>query len=212
MEHATEYASPGKNDYDNVLALNTAFLDLATDLKGPQKGRLAVAPFLLFSLRENDLSWWSDVLSVGSQLDLMEPPAMASDDIRALQSASIGFLWQLSRRNPYAARIITGANLAWCELLAEQPLITLLERSAARGDLMTSRLGDDYDASSQFLAGGASSRHNVRRSSHIVALQSMLTTSRHDPELRLSAAACRLSIPNVRITATALRRVSDKKV
>ncbi len=212
MEHSTEFPGPGADDYENVLALNRVFLDLSTNHKGPQKGRLAVAPFLLFSLRENELPWWEGVLSVGRQGDLLQPPNLASDDVRALQAASLGFLWQLARRNAYAARIITGAGPGWCEMLIEQPLITLLERVGTRADLMRSRLDAPHGADARFLTGGASSRTKLRHSSHIVALQSMLTSNREEPSIPASAAACNLSIPSASVAAGNLRRVSDRKV
>lgn len=212
MHLSTEYPGPSQHDYDNVLALNTVFLDTTTQFKGPQKGRLAVAPFLLFSLRENDLAWWQSAVRNSPQQDLLPSFKSATRELRALQTASIGFLWQLARRNPYAARIITGANPAWCDLLAEQPLITLLDRVGARGDLLTSRLSDSYNTDTALLAKGASSRNNVRRSSHIVTLQALLTANRQESSQRLPAAACNLSIPAAHRTGRAVARVSDKKV
>jgi len=212
MQHSSEFPGLSSDDYDNVLALNKAFLDVSTSLKGPQKGRLASAPFLLFSLRENDLRWWQDALAAGPQISLLRSPDLATDNVRALQSAGIGFLWQLARRNAYAVRILTGSSVAWCDLLLRQSLITLLERVGTRGDLMQSRLDDRYGKDDKFLTGGASSRKQVRRSSHIVALQSMLTSNRAKTATRQSAAACNLSIPNESVAAASLRRVSEKKV
>lgn len=210
MQLSTEYPGLSQHDYDNVLALNTVFLDVTTDFKGPQKGRLAAAPFLLFSLRESDPEWWYRALQSGLQRELLPSAETASREVRGLLTASIGFLWQLARRNPYAARVITGATLAWCELLVEHPLITLLDRVGARGDLLTSRLDDSYNANRTLLEKGASSRRNVRRSSHIVTLQAMLTANRQASTQRLPAAACGLAIPS-RATG-AVARVSDKKV
>jgi hypothetical protein len=212
MQHSSEFPGPSTDDYDNVHALNRAFLDVSTNYKGPQKGRLAEVPFLLFSLREDDLWWWQEALSDSPQRNLLQAPRLATDEIRALQSASIGFLWQLSQRNPYAARIITGATLAWCELLVQQALITLLERVGSRGDLMQSRLAASDSVGATFLSGGASSRKKLRRASHIVALQSMLTRNRDEPPTPLSAVACKLSIPAAGIATDGFRRVSEKKV
>ena len=52
MLESGDYPGPSPDDYANVTALNTAFIRATLDLKGPQCGRLAAAPFLLFSLRE----------------------------------------------------------------------------------------------------------------------------------------------------------------
>ena len=168
-----------------------------------------MAPFLLFSLRENDSQWWRSVLLANPQKDLLAPPDSASTALRALQSAAVGFVWQLARRNPYVARIITGSSPGWCELLAEQPLITLLGRVGSRSDLLISRLENSYNIDTSLLADGASSRAVVRQYSHLVTLQSLLTDQRQ-PLQPLASAACSLTIPSEQLTAN--RQVSDKKV
>jgi hypothetical protein len=71
MEQISEFPGPSPDDYANVLALNTAFIKAAFDMKGPQRGRLAAAPFLLFSFRERDLVWWDEALLDNRQGDLM---------------------------------------------------------------------------------------------------------------------------------------------
>lgn len=198
MEFSSDYPGPSRDDYANVLALNKAFLNRLNNLKGPQKGRLAAAPFLLFSLRENDLDWWTAALADNSQLQLGEPSSYDVADDCGLQSASIGFLWQLAFRNPYAARIISGASIAWCEMLTGLPLVTVLERVAARSDLMASRLGGPDAVGAQLFAKGASSRQSIRCSSHFVALQLMLTSVRDERDERLSA-ACSMTAPRMKM-------------
>lgn len=212
MEFSSEYPGPSRDDYTNVQALNTAFLNQSHDLKGPQKGRLAAAPFLLFSLRENDLDWWETALADHSQLQLDEPSAQGRFTDHGLQSASISFLWQLARRNPYAARIISGASVQWCEQLTGLPLVTVLERVATRGDLMASRLGGQNTVSAQLLDQGVSSSRNIRRSSHFVALQFLLTMSRSERHLRLPAAACRMTPPRLKADQPTTLLPTEKKV
>lgn len=192
MQESGEYPGPSADDYANVLALNTAFIKATIDMKGPQRGRLAAAPFLLFSLREHELEWWDDALADRRQGDLMAAAELSSPELRRLQTAALSFVWQLGRRNPYAARIISGATITWCEKITGLPLITLLDRIGVRGDLMQSRLNSQVGISERLLGDGTSSSQNVRRSSHLAVLQNLLTRSGLDSNTRLPAAACRM--------------------
>jgi len=203
MEQISEFPGPSPDDYANVLALNTAFIKAAFDMKGPQRGRLAAAPFLLFSFRERDLEWWDVVLAENHQGDLMAAPELDDPALRRIQTAALSFLWHLARRNPYATRIISGATVSWCEKITDLPLVTLLERVGARGDLMQSRLDSPDEHGARLLSDGTSSRRKVRRSSQLLALQSLLTHARTEHYARLPAAACNMAGP---------MRVRDKKV
>jgi len=203
MLESGDYPGPSPDDYANVTALNTAFIRATLDLKGPQCGRLAAAPLLLFSLREHDPEWWEDALAEGRQGDLMDPGELSSPELCSLQIAALSFLWQLGRRNPYAVRIVSGAPIAWCERMTALPLISLLNRVGARGDLMQSRLKDMPGISTRLLTDGISADKNVRRSSHLAALQTLLTHSGAGHYVRLPAAACKM--PGV-------MRVLDKKL
>lgn len=203
MQHYTEYPGPDRADYANVFALNAAFLRATSDLKGPQRGRLAASPFLLFSLREDDLQWWERILADDHQADLVSEFAASDFELRRIQTVAISYLWQLARQNAYAARVVSGASIAWCEKIAELPLITLLDRSAGRSDLMKSRLDTSDTLGGRLLGDGISASRDLRRSSQFSALQGLLTRSGLDESARLPAAACTLSGP---------MRVSDKKV
>jgi hypothetical protein len=202
MQQSNEFSGPSPDDYANVLVLNKAFLKATSLLKGPQRGRLAVAPFLLFSLRENDIDWWDDVLAEQRQGDLMQEAQAENAELSRIQTAAVSFLWQLGRRNSYAARIISGASIAWCEKIADLPLLTLLDRIDGRSDLMTSRLEAPVTLGKRLLGSGTSSKRQVRRSSQFSVLQSLLTRTGLDSYTRLPAAARRLSGP---------LRVLDKK-
>lgn len=206
MQLSNNYPGPSPDDYANVLALNTAFLNTASDLLGPQKGRLAAAPFLLFSMREDDPQWWQRALADTLQHDLVVTLKPLCTELISLQSAGISFLWQLARVNPYAARIIAGASVVLCDMLADLPLVTVLERTGARSDLVASRLGEQDKYGSQLLAKGASSQRKVRRAAHVVALQSLLTRSRGEQYLPLSAAACNMPRPRVRSASRSINR------
>lgn len=203
MDNANEYQGPDADTYKNVLALNTAFISATSELKGPQRGRLAAAPFLLFSLRENDLGWWAEALADNRQGDLMAAGELRNSGLLRVQMAALSFLWHLGRRNPYAARIMSGATISWCEKVTELPLVTLLDRVGARGDLLYSRLDKSAPTAVRLLGEGTSSRAVVRRSSHVVALQGLLTGAVLDTYAQLPAAACRMSGPV---------KTSDKKL
>jgi len=195
MQHNSEFPGPSPDDYANVLALNTAFIKATSDLRGPQRGRLAVAPFLLFSLREDDAGWWADVLADQCQGDLMAATEYENPELHRIQTAAMSFLWQLGHRNPYAARIISGATIAWCEQITSLPLVTLLDRAGGRDDLMVSRLTLPAALGKRLLASGTSSRRQIRRSSQLAALQTLLARPGIDNYTRLPSAACSMSGP-----------------
>lgn len=203
-----EYEGPTGDDLANITALNRAFLLAMSDsptcgfgviaersLTDPQLSRLASAPFLLFSMREHDGEYWETVVENKPQIDLIHSPGAPDDTIRQLQMASLGFLWQLSRRNPYAARIVSGAPVSWCERLADLTLVTLLQFAATRNDLLSARFPDDDKLWRRLLRNGISARHRVRLTSHQCALQAMLTRQRGPTYSRVSAAACNMQRP-----------------
>jgi len=203
MERSTEYRGPGADDYANVLALNTAFIAATTNLLGPQRGRLAAAPFLLFSLREDDAAWWEQALTDRRQTELLAPAEQSDPELQRIQTAAMSFLWHLGQRNPYAVRIISGAPIAWCDTIAELPLVTLLHRLGARADLMQSRIESSADDGDRLMTHGTSSARQMRRASQFTVLQEMLTRSGQDSYSKLPAAACKMS---------GSLRVMDKKV
>jgi hypothetical protein len=125
----------------------------------------------------------------------MAGPELENPELQRLQTAALSFLWHLARRNPYATRIISGASVWWCEKIANLPLVTLLDRTGARGDLMQSRLDNPAELGARLLGDGTSSRPKVRRSSQLVALQSLLTRATSDHYSRLPAAACEMPRP-----------------
>ena len=140
-----DFAGPQAADYANVRTLNRAFLNyLKHDSDGAQLcaqlprsmqdrfanlddnalGRLADAPFLLLSFRERDMARWQ-ALTVASVNEQLLMPTRSAGAGAQLMAAGIGFLWQLVQRNPYAARLITGATLDWCERLSQSMLLEL---------------------------------------------------------------------------------------
>lgn len=203
-----EYLGPTTDDLANIRALNRYFLGVVSEsdtavfagiaakrLTEEQRLWLASAPFLLFSLREQDDDYWQCILTDDPQIDLIDSGNAPDEKIGQLQMAGLGFLWQLVRRNAYAARIISGAPVSWCEHLAGLTLLSLLQRAAWRGDLLRIRFPDEDNVWRRLLGHGVSSRRQIRLISHHAALQAMLTRGQESHYDRLSAAACSVQTP-----------------
>lgn len=216
-----DFFGPEPADFANVTALNKAFL---MRLRGPLPGerlrrclpsrsqqsikgltnlqveRLSALPFLLLSVRERDQACWCTLADNEPNQDLLFAGDEGADEI---VTATLSFLWQLARRNPYAVRLISGASLVWCEQLADYTLLTLLQRAAIRNDLLQPRLADNEDFWLRLLGSGLSPDSQVRRAAHIASLQVMLT---EDPAVHyrsMKAAACSSPVP--------ARRVADRR-
>ncbi len=191
-----EYRGPQQADYDNVRALNSAFLKLLRDphhsanllrglpaalrernrrLTALQCERLASAPFLLFSFREHDGAFWQQLLRSTHSRDLFGG-AETDVELSRLVAAGLGYLWQLARRNAYAARILCCASLHWCEQLAERPLLDIVSAASCR-DLLTLRAPTDACLWHKLLYVATSSERPVRTAARISALQRVLTTA-----------------------------------
>jgi hypothetical protein len=200
-----EYQGLTRDDLANIHALNRSFLKAIAGsaaeafgviagrrLTDPQLLRLAGAPFLLFSFREHDNDYWQRVLADSPQCDLIDSGNPPDENIAQLQLAGLGFLWQLVRRNPYAARIVSGASVSWCEQIAGLTLVSLLQSAAARGDLLRMRFPDEETVWRRLLEDGISPQRQARRASHYSALQALLTRAPELRNSRVSAAACRI--------------------
>ncbi len=205
------YPGPTTDDLANVHALNRHYLNAVRSPGGigltvpgvrrltpAQCTRLAETPFLLFSFRERDAELWRNVLGDGPQLELVPAADPPSETLRELCTAGLSFLWQLSRRNAYAARVVSGAPVSFCERLATSTLIDLLRRTAHRGDLLVPRYADEQAVWRQLLAGGASATRKIQTMSHQSALQRLLTVAELAQHAKLPAAASRFPASNSR--------------
>lgn len=175
-----EYQGLTTDDLADVRELNRAWLKLTG-----RNGKLAGAPFLLFSYREYDNELWCRLLDDPAQCDLFTARLASTDELYALQAAGLAFLWELSRRNPYAARIVGGAPLDWCRQIASETIFRVLDCAAHR-DLIEPRFAREAAV-------------YQRASAHLAALQSMLTAGVEPAGSRLPAAACRMRGPATRI-------------
>lgn len=220
-----EYQGPTGEDLANISALNHLYLGSfpgdgtagpgSSELKqlsDSERTRLAEAPFLLFSLREHDSDYWQPIFDPGAQLDLIEPASPPHGRVAALQVAGLSFLWQLVRRNPYAARIVSGAPVGWCERLAGLTLVGLLQRAAGCGDLLRMRFSVDDVIWRRLLGNGTSPRRNLRLVAHHCALQTMLARGQRSHDFRAAAAACSMTVPRHRDETTSNAGIRDTEV
>ena len=210
-----DYQGPTAEDLRNIRALNVAFLrasnsgdcPLVNGVTGERLTeltlrRLSEAPFLLFSFRERDAEFWSRVLADDPQADLLQPALAPTERLHELQVAGLGFLWQLSRRNPYVARLVCGAPSNWCESIAGLTLVDLIRLVACRGDLTLPRFDAGDHVGHRLLQCGGSARPQLQRMSQQFALQAMLTRGSSPQYDKLPAAACRFP--------AAAKRVADR--
>src|SRR5690606_6911578 len=206
-----ELMGPGAADFENVRSLNRAFLSLLkreagarsclqelprelaarlSALPETEAERLAGTPFLLLSFRERRGGYGEGSIADARHGDLFAVPELPSDELGCLISAGLGFVWQLARQNPYAARLICGASLHWCEQLAERTFFQVLARARARADVLVLRCGSNAELWAKLLESGVSREKQVRRAAHISALQSVLTRASMPEKKKWAAAAC----------------------
>lgn len=211
-----EFSGPEPADFANVIALNRAFLrrlragspgrDLRALIPGTMRHavtgltdrhveRLSALPFLLLSLRERDASFWNSVAADGATPDLFMSDARTHDEITV---PAMSFLWQLARRNPYAARLVSGAPPDWCDHVGEYTLLALLQRIRGRRDVLQPRFAGHEGCWQKLLGPGLSSRRQVRESAHLTCLQTLLTDEPPSTPRRMRAAACSRSVPVLR--------------
>jgi len=199
-----EFHGPAGTDLENVTALNERYLELRRRQPGdPLAGlgqaarqRLAASPFLLFSLREHEAARWERLLADGVQLELHGSNADGQAADRELRVAAVSVLWQLARRNPFAARLVTGAPPAWCARLAATMLVSLITRVSDARDLLTPRFPDTDPIWLRLLEATGSPDRDRQRAVRIAALQDILTRGATPDRARLAAAACRMRPPS----------------
>jgi hypothetical protein len=214
-----DFPGPDPADFAEVEALNRAFLDylagttgrrLARDLPPPLlasltgseaaiRARIATCPFFLFSLGQNDDRLWAPLFAEERRPDLvdaLEPPPPPEARIAC---AALAFLWRYAGHNPYAVRVLSGADSAWCERIADCALVDLIEYAASRGGLLRLRCVKNAVFWRRILVTGACEEDGMRHAAHIWALQSMLTRPSAPGALRLPAAACSMSVPAMQV-------------
>jgi hypothetical protein len=170
-------------------------------LSDVQIKRLAGAPFLLLSLREYDTVYWQRLLTAEPGRDLFTPAPAARDPIVPIVTAALGYLWQLASRNPYNARIVSGAPLQLCEQLSASPLVTLLQRAADRTDMLELRRASDHTFWNRLLGPCLSSNADIRRAAHLCALQTVLADTDVRTYTKIRTAARSANTPTLKLPA-----------
>lgn len=219
-----EFQGPAASDLSNVNALNLAFLRLQSDqdhlqlrarpatsvllgkllpLGSRRSDRLAQCPFLLFALAESEDCRWDRLFDTEVEADLIDTLDDSPAPSARLAAASLGFLWELAKRNPYAARLVSGASLRWCEQLADCSPVRLFQFAASERNLLTPRLATRTEFWEKLLSAGSSEDQEIRHAAQLCALQTVLTRQRSDRYRQLQSAAC--SMP------TAKMRVADRR-
>jgi len=214
-----DYSGPEAADFANVTSLNHAFLlnlrqtvrgqslrqkmtlrvqSIVRELTDLQLNRLSVTPFLLMSLRERDDMYWQTLFGEDASRDMFDCTAI-EPETEQLATAGVAFLWQLARQNPYAARLLSGATIRWCEELADRTLLQLLQQTCGRNDLLQPRFADNEEFWSKLLGPGLSSEVQVRNAAHLAALQSIMTEDPIAQYRPLKAAACNTLVPSLRL-------------
>ncbi len=189
-----DFNGPDAADFAEVAALNQAFLarlrspgapgatlrrqlpanlhEVVAALRDLQVERLASSPFLLLSLRERDPGYWQRLAGKHATPDLF---STANDNGDEITAAALSFLWHLARRNPYAVRLVAGADNGWCSIMSGNTLFTLLRHASSRPDLLRPRLAGNGAFWSKLLGPGLDSNPDIRRAAHTTCLQTLLT-------------------------------------
>lgn len=202
-----DFQGPTPADYENLQSLNVAFLELVQKdgcrhieglsrelarrlqcLSRREITWLAATPFLLFSFRERDDGFWQNLLNDETCRDLFTVPISSTGETGRLVSAGLGFVWQLARHNPFAARLFCGASTHWCEQITERTFFHILAVAGHRSDLLVLRAAHDSELWKKLLSNGVSQEARARNAAHISALQYLLT--RQPTAVNWQVAAC----------------------
>ena len=211
-----EYEPPDASDLANIFSLNRAFLGwlagrreqapatsrLPPALVGritalaPRRARhLAASPFLLFGFADGDERRWQAIFEAAPDRDLFADGMQPDRGQAELLCAALGFLWDLSRRRPYVARVLCRADPGWCERLADCALVDVLQRAVATNGMLGLIRSDDENFWHRLLGAGTDEDAAIRRAARLAALQTLLTGPPKSAYTRLPAAACAMPRP-----------------
>ena len=222
-----DFQGPDAADLDNVYSLNRAYLDgLSRSLAAASGARsrtvgivekltalsirkstlLSQCPFLIYSLPEAADRRWARLFSDDAQPDLFDATRLSPDCVGGLALATLGFLWELAKRNPYATRLLSGASLDWCERLADSSPVRVFRFATDEPGLLSPRLPAHPEFWSKLLGAGTSNDKEIRHSAHLTAFQTVLTSHTAEHYQRLPAAACLMPTPARRVAESSKRR------
>jgi len=215
-----EFQGPAARDLANVYALNQAFLDVLRNADGQhvrtrpaidglvkklvalgrqRADHLARCPFLLFALAESEEWRWARLFDEQGPPDLVDRIECPSEASARLAAAALGFLWELAKRNPYAARLVSGATLSWCEQLTDSSPVRLFQFAASEPRLLAPRLANRNEFWTKLLGAGSSHDKDIRHAAQLCALQTVLTMQMSERYRQLPAAACSMPVQAMRV-------------
>ena len=225
-----EFQGPAARDLANVCALNQAFLDVLRNadeqsMRAPstsdglvkklvalgtrRSDRLAECPFLLFALAESEEWRWARLFDEEKPADMIDRLERPPEAAARLAAAALGFLWELAMRNPYAARLVSGASLSWCEQLSDSSPVRLFRFAAIEPNLLTPRLANRSEFWAKLLDAGSSQEKEIRHAAQLCALQTVLTRQMSERYRQLPAAACSTPAPAMRVADRRRRPPED---
>ncbi len=213
-----EYRGIQAADLAEVVALNRAVLRLlrSDDGQDPrahlsdrlqarivaltdwQIERLSRVPVLL-GINTADNAFWDHWFDGAPQSPMFEgaPAASAQSVGGDVAVATLVFLWQLTRVNPYAARLVSGASVNWCERLADCRLAWLVRRTRAEPGILLPRRATQPAFWEHLLNAGVSTSRSVRDAAHLSAMQTVLTIPEPRVVDRFRPAARRQQLPTL---------------
>lgn len=219
-----DFQGPDAADLDNVYSLNRAYLDglsrppavasgapsgapsgaagiveKLTALSLRKSTLLSQCPFLIYSLPEAADRRWTRLFSDDAQPDLFDATSLSPECVGGLAPATLGFLWELAKRNPYATRLVSGASLDWCERLADSSPVRVFRFATGEPGLLSPRLPSHREFWSKLLGAGTSNDEEIRHAAQLTALQTVLTNPAAEHYQRLPAAACLMPTPARRV-------------
>ena len=218
----TNFHGPETADLANVASLNAAFMALLRRHEGlpgsstsnvaelarrlqalpvARAERLAECPFLLFAFDESRLQAWQHLFDGqdDGDTDMIDQLQRPPQSVLQMTAAGLGFLWELSRRNPYAARLVSGASLNWCEQIADCSPVHIMRFVVREPYVLALRMATKRAFWSKLLGAGTSEEGEIRGAAQLSALQFILTRPAEDHYARLQTAACRMTVPATRV-------------
>jgi len=176
-----------------------SIIEKLTALSARKSTWLSQCPFLVYSLPDAADRRWARLFSDDAQPDLFDANNLSPAGGGGLAPATLGFIWELAKRNPYAARLVSGASLDWCERLADSSPVRVFRFATDEAGLLSPRLSTHNEFWSKLLGAGTSKDKEIRQAAQMTALQIVLTTPGAEHYQRLPAAACLMPAPARRV-------------
>ncbi len=181
-----QYPCPERAYLDEIRALNSVFLDVCAHAPAPdgvpariasltvtQRELLSDAPFLLFSLQEDQASLW-DRLFV-AEPDILDEPTPSK--WVPITTAAIAFLWHLAKRAPHDARLFAALSSSMSYRLAEHALISVTHRALGLGIRPRPRFAEQPELWNLLIDACSAPDSDRMAAGRMIAMQRLLLNS-----------------------------------